>query len=358
MSYSRYGDSHWYTYYSSRSGETKDSQVMSIDGEDYTYKQLKENIIQVLDKYKSICTIFEIQELKGYIEEFIRDVEQEFNTAFICICSEEYLAYYKQLYSSLKKYAPYYNKQILYFWGQNFPTEYDKVIDLRQLVPGCNPNIELVVTPGYNKLETICSLRARVVLDAFKKGYQKVIFLGAKVEFFKYPREMIDHLDDHSAVVTPHILEPLPEDGLFPANASVSFTGHISTDVVGFRNNPEIIRFLTWQDEIMKTKCKTTAQTYLDQSWLNFLPFFVENTKIFFNEGYNVAYWNYKQRDFRKGIDEWFVGKNLELVCFQYSGLDLNNPKRISTHQNRYEAEGDFLEFLTDYANKVKNEKK
>lgn len=342
MSYSRYGDSHWYTYYSSRSGDTKDSQVMSIDGEDYTYKQLKEDIIQVLDKYKSICTIFEIQELKGYIEEFIKDVEQEFDTAFICICSEEYLAYYKQLYNSLKTHAPQH-RQILYFWGQNFPNEYDKVVDLRQLVPGCNLNTELVVTPGYNKLETICSLRARVVLDAFEKGYQKVIFLGAKVEFFKYPRKMINHLDDHSAVVTPHILEPLPEDGLFPANASVSFTGHISTDVIGFRNSPEIIRFLTWQDEIMKTKCKTTAQTYLDQSWLNFLPFFVDNVKVLRDPGYNVAYWCYYERNIP--IED--------IICFQYSGIDLDHPELISKYQNRHIATEEFLKFLQNYTNRI-----
>jgi hypothetical protein len=260
-------------------------------------------------------------------------------TAFICICSEEYLGYYKVLYESIKKYCPQVTP-ILYFIGQNPPYDkFNRCIDITRWYENCNPS--------YDKLTKICSLRAKVVLNAFKRGYEKVIFTGAKVEFFDYPYKLIDPLsviqNPFKAVVTPHILEPLPEDDLFPSNAAVSFTGHISTDVVSFLNCDEIRKFLTWQDEIMKTKCSTTAQTYLDQSWLNFLPFFVDDVKILRDPAYNIAYWNYKQRD----LDN--------IVCFQYSGLDLDNPKSISTHQNRYQAEGYFLNFLEHYAKRVKD---
>lgn len=258
--------------------------------------------------------------------------------AFICICTEEYLNYYRELYKSLKTHAANH-KQILYYIGarsiDEVSKEFDEVIDANNWFQNCNP--------AYNTLERICSLRAKVVLNSFERGYQGVIFLGAKVKFFKQPRELVMPLyDGYNAVVTPHILEPLPEDGKFPSNASLSFTGHISTDVVSFKNSPEMIKFLEWQDKIMKTQCRTTTHTYLDQSWLNFLPFFVNDVKILKDPGYNIAYWNVGQRN----LDD--------VVCFQYSGLDLNNPERISNHQNRYNADGDFLEFLKDYAEKVK----
>lgn len=256
-------------------------------------------------------------------------------TAFICICSKEYLGYYKILYDSLKNYNV---KQILYFIGENNPTEFDEVINITSWYENCNPS--------YDKLTKICSLRARAVLNAFDLGCKAVVFTGAKVEFFDYPFKLVDPLhvsqDPFKAVVTPHILEPLPEDGLFPSNAAVSSTGHISTDVISFLNCDEIRKFLTWQDETMRNKCYTTNKTYLDQSWLNFLPFFVDDVKILRDPAYNVAYWNYKQRD----LDN--------MVCFQYSGLNLNNPESISTHQNRYKAEGYFLMFLQSYANRVK----
>lgn len=272
---------------------------------------------------------------------------------YIAICTEEYIPYYRELYKSLKQYSPN-SAQILYYIGNNEPKEFDDVININGWYDQCNDS--------YDKLERICSLRAKVVLNAFNYG-DKIIFCGAKIKFYSEPLELENALDNFNAIVTPHITEPLPEDGKFPSNATVSFTGHISTDLVGFKRTPEVVDFLIWQDEIMETMVKTTKNTYLDQSWLNFLPFFVRNVKILRNPEYNVAYWNYKQRFLRKNENgDWVVRNSSKdeylfdrkLICFQFSGLDVNSPETISTHQNRYTAEGDFLEFLTDYARKIK----
>ena len=274
-------------------------------------------------------------------------------TAFIAICSEEYLGFYTQLFNSVKQYSPK-SDNILYFISKltplrnpPLPTKYDQVVNITDWHDS---------TIYKDRLVSICSLRARVVLDAFNKGYDKVIFCGAKIEFFSDPWELLYELDFHDAVGTPHILEPLPDDGKFPSNASVSFTGHLSTDLVGFRNTEQIRKFLTWLDKQLATNCVTTGHTYLDQSWLNFLPFFCENVSIFKHLGTNVAYWNMYQREMKKENGVWRMKDGSPLVAFQYSGLDLDDPKSISRHQNRYTAEGDILEFLTDYARRVKSE--
>ena len=278
---------------------------------------------------------------------------------YIAICTEEYLPYYRELYKSVKEHCPN-SKQVLYYIGDYHERTLNEFHDKDCDVLCINGWYE-TCNKDYNKLERICSLRARVVLTSFD-WYEcdTVVFCGAKIKFFNQPRELTTPLcDGYKAVVTPHILEPLPEDGKFPSNASVSFTGHISTDLVSFRKCPEIRKFLEWQDEIMKTRVKTTKETYLDQSWLNFLPFFVKDVKILRDPSYNVAYWNYKQRDMiYNTIDKtWYIGEGFDIkpiTCFQFSGLDPNHPELISTHQNRYIADGDFLEFLKDYAEKVK----
>lgn len=268
-------------------------------------------------------------------------------TAYICICSAEYLNHYKILYNSLLKHASTYDTQILYHIG-NVQESFDQKVD---------------ITDWFNAaqypdtLTKICSLRARVVLDAFDRGHNKVVFLGAKVEFFADSTGIDRLLNFYDAVGTPHITSPLPEDGLFPSNASVSFTGHLSTDVVAFKDTPAVRKFLKWQDEIMSQKCATTHQTYLDQSWLNFLPFFVPNTHILRNHGWNVAYWNMHQRNLLHIDGNWVVtgeeGQELPLVCFQYSGLEKGNEELISRHQNRWIAQGKILDFLKDYTSKL-----
>lgn len=271
---------------------------------------------------------------------------------YIAICTEEYLNYYKELYKSIKEHSPN-SKQILYYIGK-----FDKIINEDfDIIVGINDQFESC-NQIYNTLTRICSLRARVVLDAFERGNKNVIFCGAKIKFFDRPLELENAIEHFNAVVTPHIMKPLPEDGKFPSNEQVSFTGHVSTDLVAFKNTPDIVEFLQWQDEIMKTKCETSAKTYLDQSWLNFLPFFVNDVKILRDPSYNVAYWNYKQRNLQKVHGKWVVdthfGSKWKLTCFQFSGLNLVDPESISTHQDREVAEGDFLEFLKDYAEKVK----
>lgn len=116
MSYSRWSNSIWYTYWSSSSGDDKDSQVFSICDlscpVDFTYKQLKESVDSCI---KQVCDLNatphtgkilsdivrgengeidmiyedieyqpryfsdkELQELKGYMEDFIADVDKEY----------------------------------------------------------------------------------------------------------------------------------------------------------------------------------------------------------------------------------------------------------------------------------------
>lgn len=263
------------------------------------------------------------------------------SVAYICICSKEYLGHYRILFKSLQEHTRK-STQILYHIGE-VEEAFDEKVDITDWFDKAIYD---------DKLTRICSLRARAVLDALEKGYDNVVFLGAKVEFFDHPQELVWALDSASAVVTPHILQPLPEDGKYPSNASVSWTGHISTDIVSFYNCERIRKFLKWQDEIMRTKCATTHYTYLDQSWLNFLPFFVKDVHILHDARFNVAYWNRTQRDMHLENGVWQTNDG-KMVCFQYSGLERGREEQISRHQNREIATGDFLAFLKHYTERL-----
>lgn len=81
MSYSRWSDSHWNRLYTHSSGFTKDTQRFEIYcGITFTYKELKEDmgkcLREVYDKEKSSIETQELMaELQGYMNEFIKDVE-------------------------------------------------------------------------------------------------------------------------------------------------------------------------------------------------------------------------------------------------------------------------------------------
>jgi len=79
MSYSRWSNSVWYTYWSAQSGDTRDTQVFQVCGErSFTYKELKESLDACAECFSvNGYNDKAIEELKGYMREFIRDVEAE-----------------------------------------------------------------------------------------------------------------------------------------------------------------------------------------------------------------------------------------------------------------------------------------
>jgi hypothetical protein len=89
MSYSRWSDSAWYTYWSASGGSEKETQLLtvhySIDGShDWTYALLNEKSPQELKDFLQSsfadASADEISELIGYVDEFIKDIENDFKT--------------------------------------------------------------------------------------------------------------------------------------------------------------------------------------------------------------------------------------------------------------------------------------
>ena len=93
MSYSRWSNSIWYTFWSCNGPDTdlKDDQTFEIcdfgASSLFTYKQLKENIEQCLDEAIETATKNnekeisknDRDELKVYMNRFIEDIEEEYS---------------------------------------------------------------------------------------------------------------------------------------------------------------------------------------------------------------------------------------------------------------------------------------
>lgn len=187
----------------------------------------------------------------------------------------------------------------------------------------------------------ICAIRPRVIKDYFNTNkYSHILFLGADVVFFQEPGWFED-IFKYNAVVTPHITMPYEYiDNTSPNFHGILKTGHINSDFVLWSNNWEIIDFLNWQAEIHKNHCTFQWPEFLDQQWLNCLPFFVNNVKILRSESYNVAYWNFEQRGLFKDYFGWYsvvnkLDNELPMVCFQFSGFIPGQPEKISKYYTR-----------------------
>ena len=85
MSYSRWSNSVWYSFYNGSSGDTRDSQVLSLwyDMEhtiDWTYADLQDvTAANIVDVYK--CTDAQADEAMRYIAYFMQDVVEDYPDA-------------------------------------------------------------------------------------------------------------------------------------------------------------------------------------------------------------------------------------------------------------------------------------
>lgn len=86
MSYSRWSNSRWYTYWRTWGFSCKENQVFEVAGEQmFTYTQLKLEMKKCLDDIERSnfyrgdpVTKEERRELRRYMRQFIKDVEKEF----------------------------------------------------------------------------------------------------------------------------------------------------------------------------------------------------------------------------------------------------------------------------------------
>lgn len=90
MSYSRWSCSEWYTYWScplDEEKETRDTAIFSVCMiADFTAKQLRDNMDQCIEdvkrivekEYKDPFEESHYTELRGYMERFLSDVDEEY----------------------------------------------------------------------------------------------------------------------------------------------------------------------------------------------------------------------------------------------------------------------------------------
>lgn len=216
-----------------------------------------------------------------------------------------------------------------------------QLVSLKRHLPKWDHIVLNVTSP-----DVIATMRPEAVLQLFARGYDGVLFLGADVMFYDSPTFLEGLAPHHSAVVTPHILTPVPNDGLHPSMQDFLKSGQFNADFVYWRNCPQTVAFLQWQEAQHKVRCD--ASTFWDQGWLNFVSSFLSGTHVLRHPGYNTAYYNLHERPITYRNDRWYVGDSAELVAYHFTGW--RDAHTISVHQNRQAFTPDLQRLYAEYA--------
>lgn len=204
----------------------------------------------------------------------------------------------------------------------------------------CTNLVDIILTPkdlGLSENNWLTVGRVAIVEYVLEKlNFKSVVFIDGDIYTYNNYNDLQENLEHSSILVIPHITKPLPNDNYLPAHNTLALAGNYNTGM--WAASQEGLDFIKWW------KLQTSLYPIMspgngffnEQGWLRFAADFDSNTKIFRHPGYNVAYWNIKQRKLEIKDNIWYID-NKKLTTIHFSGLNKEtNPSQMSFYQNRY----------------------
>ncbi len=253
-------------------------------------------------------------------------------TAYFTICSRNYLAYALTLQQSLKRHAP---NAPFFIYLADAPLDPPDAPDAN-IIPASEiglPNL-LDMAFRYTVMEFNTAIKADCFLDLLtRRDFDAAIYLDPDIQVFAPLSEVSAALGTGaSAVLTPHLLEPLPA-GAHPGEAEILKSGVFNLGFAAFANTPESLAFIRWWAGKLHTDCYSAPEKglFVDQKFVDLAPAFIERLTVLRHPGYNVAYWNTASRSV-VGKEGAFTVNGAPLVFFHFSGVVPGHPDVYSKH--------------------------
>ncbi len=147
--------------------------------------------------------------------------------------------------------------------------------------------------------------------------------------------DLEEALDRHQAVLTPHLTRPIDNEHR-PAERFIRQAGVYNLGFLGLRLDASTADFLDWWQDRLHRYCIVDLANglFVDQSWMDLAPAYLEDVAIERDPIFNIAYWNLPHRRIEHVGGTWKVDGR-KVGFFHFSGIDFENLTAISRHQNR-----------------------
>ena len=278
-------------------------------------------------------------------------------TVLFTITSKNYVSYARTVLKSVAKIHPEY---ALFLCLADEPGEdFDLEGEPFMVVPASSLGIPCFsdMTLRYDVLEFNTAVKPFMFRWVYEStDADRVIYFDPDLHLYSRLDDLTAHLDaGASAVLTPHITEPLIDDGRNPDDRAMLQAGVFNLGFIATRRCDESEKFIRWWGEKLRTDARVDLANglFTDQKWCDLAPCFMPNLKVLHDPGYNVAYWNLAQRSVSRANDGTVTVNGRPLVFFHFSGINPKNLEPVSKHQDRFRWEDISTvcrELFVDYA--------
>jgi hypothetical protein len=247
------------------------------------------------------------------------------------IVSENYLPFARNLARSFLSHHPDRDFHILVV-DENRPETYS----------GSHPyriwNVDQLAIPKFREMAfqyDIVELNTAVkpfFLDWLceKFGYHKLLYIDPDMMVF-HPLVKLDMLlDEHSIVLTPHVLDSSASDGLLPARQFL-LNGIYNLGFLGIQRDANSKAMLEWWKRKLADMCFLDYPEGLavDQRWMDFTPALFDGVHILKDPGFNMAFWNMHERSLVEKDGICLVNGQDPLCLYHFSSFKMAEPEFI-----------------------------
>jgi len=231
------------------------------------------------------------------------------NAAFT-ICAKNYIGLAKVLGESINRVSP----DIAFFIiiadepsvGDSFQ---EKNIFIAKDILSLSEDEWTDMSFKYDLTEFCTSIKP-FCFEYLMNKYDKCIYFDPDILVFNNLDYILEKLNDHSILLTPHITEMETYYTGSLSEQSLLYSGVFNLGFIAIKNDNIGKNLISWWGNRLKDRCfRIKSEHYFtDQKWMDFLPSFLGNDLfISFNLGLNVAPWNFHEREIIMENNYFFV---------------------------------------------------
>lgn len=182
----------------------------------------------------------------------------------------------------------------------------------------------------YDIIEFSTSLKPTIALQLLRE-YDAVIFLDPDTCVYSPLSPIVNDLQHHAVILTPHYLTPQTND---PGESDVGMMrfGSFNLGFFAVRREATSLAFLNWWADRCARWSFMESQFGLstDQKWVSIAPCLFPDLYTSRNPGYNAAAWNTFERRLTRVGDSVMVNDRYPLIFFHFSNFDHNDPEYLN----------------------------